>query len=106
MCIRDRDIKWRIRFRLRKPRLNLKLSLLIAYILFDGQTILKAAGQGHFIGIFELSAECYTSCNGSDMNSCVLQLLLDIIYSCIALYVWIQRKNDLFCFFFLYPVYK
>src|SRR4030095_6789030 len=90
----------------RSLSLNLNLNLLIAYILFNRQTILKTAGQGHFIGIFEFAAECNASCDGSDMNICMLQLLLYIIYSGIPLYVRIQSKNDLFGFFFLYTIDK
>jgi hypothetical protein len=84
--------------------------LTTGYIAFYGQPVLKASGQGHFVGIFQFAAKGNATGNGGDADVEWLstgssgQLLLDIIDSRIALYIRIKGKYEFFCFFFFYPV--
>lgn len=76
----------------------------VCHIAFNREAVLQAAGQRHFIGIFQFAAKGNAAGNSGDADSMRLYFFLDIKNGGIALDGWTKRKNDLLHLVFLYPV--
>ncbi len=72
---------------------------LMTNVFLNGHPVLQASSQRQFICIFQLTAKSNAPGNGGNADIVWLQLLLNIINGCIALYGRVQSKNELFCFF-------
>ncbi len=73
-------------------------------VIFNRQAVLEAAGEGHFIGIFQFSAEGDASGDGGDADTGVGEFFLYIIDSSVALDIGAEGEDQFFCLFFCYAV--
>jgi hypothetical protein len=76
------------------------------YIPLHRQAVLQAAGEGHFVGIFEFTAEGDAAGNSRNLHREGLDLFLDVIDSGVALDVGIEREDQFGCRFFLDAVHQ
>lgn len=60
---------------------------------FYRQPVLNAAGQGHFIGIFQFAAKGNATADGRDLYTGICQFLLYVVNGGIALNVGVECKN-------------
>src|SRR5215213_6873259 len=70
-------------------------------ILANRKPVADASREGHFISIFEFSAERDPTCDSGYFTVGLLHFFLDIVDSSVTLDVWVESKDELFDFFFL-----